>query len=328
MSDDKTKFYEQVLELEPESRLFFPLARLYFQQDNLHKARKVLQDGLDKHAQHFEARLLLATILIREGEVEQARQIHQEIFALLKNDQHFWESLVSFLSSRNENDLSLAAAFFARSGSGKPLTWTQVLKAGLNGLTEKSMPDKFPELDKADTINIEDEAIADEPADSEQEEMDSHPELDNSSVADSWLSPDTEQGTNFPPSVAEPGENESQDTAAQESEFEDPEEMADFDIENEARTRSMADILYGQEEYAKALDIYQELWRKSQPGDDRKELEDMIAKSRQAMSGTEQGQGKNPESEGVNEVTEEKKDASEAVDFLMTLADRLESQSI
>ncbi|MFO7728940.1 MAG: tetratricopeptide repeat protein [Desulfonatronovibrio sp.] len=327
MSDDKIKFYEQVLELEPESRLFFPLARLYFQQNELPKARKVLQKGLDKHAQHFEARLLLASILIREGDTAQARQIHQKIFALLKNDHHFWESLVSILSSQDEKDLSLAAAFFARSGSDKPVTWTGVLRAGMNSLTEKRVQNKLPEPAEPDEGNIEAEVAADEPTGSEQGEMGSRPGLDTSSADDSRLSHDPDPNTDFPTSTAEQGENKSLDTAAQGDEFEEPEEMTDFDIENEARTRSMADILYGQEEYAKALDIYQELWRNSQPGDDLKEIEELIAGSKQALSGEEQGSNDNSEAQGNKEVENEKKDTSEAVDFLMNLADRLEAKS-
>lgn len=327
MSDDKIKFYEQVLELEPESRLFFPLARLYFQQNELPKARKVLQEGLDKHAQHFEARLLLAAILIREGDTEQARQIHQKIFALLKNDHHFWESLVSILSSEDEKDLSLAAAFFARSGSDKPVTWTEVLRAGMNSLTGKRVPDELPEPAKPDKDNIEAEVAADEPTDSEQGETENQTGLDTSKTADSGLSHDPGSDSDLPAYVAESGKNDSLDTPAQGDEFEEPEEMTDFDIENEARTRSMADILYGQEEYAKALDIYQELWRNSQPGDDLKEIEDLIAGSKQALSGEEQSSDDNSEAQGDKEGGNEKKDTSEAVDFLMTLADRLEAKS-
>lgn len=322
MSNDKIKFYEQVLELEPESRLFFPLARLYFQQNDLRKARKVLQDGLGKHAQHFEARLLLANILIREGDIEQARQIHQRIFALLKNDRHFWESLIEILSSQGENDLSLAAAFFAGSCSDKPVTWTEVLRAGINSLTEKPVSSDLTETVKSDEENIEAEAATVEPPGSEQGEMGSQPDLDTSSAADSGLDHAPETNTDFPASTAEPGENRSLDTAAQEDEFEEPEEMADFDIENEARTRSMADILYGQEEYAKALDIYQELWRNSPLENERREIEDLIARSQQALSGDE-----NPEAEEDKEFGNKKKDTSEAVDFLMTLADRLEAKS-
>ncbi|MFP4397418.1 MAG: hypothetical protein ACLFPY_04935 [Desulfonatronovibrio sp.] len=229
---------------------------------------------------------------------------------------------MSILSSRDENDLSLAAAFFARSGSDKPITWTEVLRAGLDSLTEKPMPGEFPGPAKPDEEDIQIEAATDEPPGPEQESRESL-----AGAADSGFSPATEQETDFPSSAAEPGEDESLDNAAREEEFEEPEEMADFDIENEARTRSMADILYGQEEYAKALDIYQELWRNSLPGDDLRELEGMIARTKKALSEDKQNQDENSENEEDKRAGSKKKDTSEAVDFLMTLADRLEAKS-
>jgi tetratricopeptide (TPR) repeat protein len=299
MSDDKTKFYERVLELEPGSRLFFPLARHYYEQKNMLRAKQVLSEGLERHPDHFEARLLFAAVLNQLGDKQKARVIYGEIFDLLKNNQDFWEDLSDVLSGRGEKDLSLAAAFFARSGRDNSLTWADVLKTGLDNLGqghEKNIP-QAPETaeEHAGTqVSPGREPLAD--ADHERE-----------NPAQDTTGPDPE---------------------SHEDEFEDPEEWAEFDIDNEARTKSMADILFGQEEYAKAHDIYRELWHKSLPGNERRELERMMARSRQAISLADGTQNQDHVSAEDAPGTAMGYDKNEAIKFLMTLADRLEAKSV
>ncbi len=393
MSQDKIKFYEQVLELEPGSRLFFPLARLYFEEGLVQKARQTLFSGLEKDPQHFEARLLLATILIREGEHEQARQIYEDIYSLLSDYQDFWKSLTDILSARGEKDLSLAAAFFARAGSDKAITWTDILQSGLNSMTPGPEHASPPISEEPEDLSVQEdqpgpglespvpvtppgtihETRASQPEEpqhtptsescpeasaeiNEQDITESAPEIasfheddpDHKVSPGESLQPDVHDRHQDHPEaveedsglISEQSADELQpadtvegafkpDSEEQDEEFEEPEELADFDIEDEARTRSMADILLRQEEYAKAHDIYLELWRKSLPGSERKELEDMLVRTRQAMSEDEPVEGLERPSDSKDEssATEKKVDKKEAIDFLKTLADRLEAKS-
>ncbi len=317
MNDDQTKFYEQVLKLEPESRLFFPLAQLYFEKKQINKARNVLSKGLEKHPHHFEARLLFATVLTLEGEQDLAGQIYRDIFSLLRGDRYFWENLTGILSSQGENDLSLAAAFFACSGAGKTMSWSDVLKAGMDNMRSghhhggSQSPGGSPKVGERENQGFLPEACEFDAAGKLQdyyEVIDTHRNVTaRIPLDDTYPASDAANNSEY------------------DEEFDDPEELADFDIDNEARTKSMADILFGQEEYVKAHDIYLELWRRSLPGDERKELEKMIARSEQAMSLVDQiyEQDRVP----GDDETGIKYDKNEAINFLMTLADRLEAKS-
>lgn len=358
MTRDKIKFYQEVLELEPGSRLFFPLAKLYYENDDILNARHTLRNGLEKHPEHFEARLLLASILIKEGEDEQAAQIYQDIFSILIDNNDFWETLSLDLTSKGKNDLSLAAAFFARAALDKSLSWTDILKAGLDNLQStsdqnSSQAETQPLGEIQDELNIpqkETPHIGPEPLSSQKHEIDAlvQDDLDNSLILEEPELEDTgsvernlEVSQEFEENAADIEENleasieqhdSEQETADiehsnenQES-FDDPEELADFDIDNDARTRSMADILFGQEEYAKALDIYEELWRNSLPGDGRKELEELIEKTKQALT-PENNDPQNMQEKTDSQETQATRQKDEAINFLMTLADRLEAKA-
>ena len=55
--DDRIKFYEEILKEDPSSKLFFPLARLYFDKKEEEKCISLLKAGIEKHPDHLEARL-------------------------------------------------------------------------------------------------------------------------------------------------------------------------------------------------------------------------------------------------------------------------------
>lgn len=358
MTQDKTKFYQEVLELEPGSRLFFPLAKLYYENNDILNARQTIRNGLEKHPEHFEARLLLASILIKEGENDQAAQIYQDIFSILKDNNDFWETLSHDLASQGNNDLSLAAAFFAGTASNKSLSWTDILKAGLDNLrstsdknTSQLEPQPLDEVqDELDNHQKETPEVMSEPSSSQNDELNAlmQDDLDNSSMLED---PEPENGGDESRHLevfqefeenssgseenieafnnnqgAEQDSGNLEHSGEKQESYDDPEELADFDIDNDARTRSMADILFGQEEYAKALDIYEELWRNSLPGDRRKELEELIEKTRKAQAPVN-NESQHVQVEADNQETQATQQKDEAISFLMTLADRLEAKA-
>ena len=396
MSSEKITFYEQVLELEPESRLFFPLARLYFEKNDLDKSRKTLLNGLDNHPQHFEARLLLAAILNQQGQKKDADSIYQDIFSLLSNNADFWESLSRNLSQDGKTDLSLAAAFFAGSCSGKTLTWADIMQAGMKSIQDGLDPQPLEETvlafpdenlvvsdNEADKMSEPHENIIEQASGQDQgtlQEQQNFPQETNNHESISQpsaemfekqkpgLVPEPDPGLmeNYlkakeiltgkktqPPSPqadadvssgkAAPSEHEpdalSPTQAAepekpapapdwQDEKFEEPEEINDFDITNEARTRSMADLLFNQEEYAKALDIYTELLPESTHGEEKEYLEDMILRAEQAINAEKMTGSKAENIENQHKTEDEGSERNGALSFLMALADRLEAKSV
>lgn len=386
--DDKLTFFEQVLELDPDSKLFFELARLYFEHNQIPKARDTLSKGLKRHPQHFEAKLLLATILTHEGEQEQARQICRDIFALFRTNRDFWNNLSTILYNQGEKDLSLAAAFFARSGSSRAITWADVLQAGLDSLGEKfdhsqpfnaedisvtddsqipdpasqeplqnedpvhqareDSPEILPDSKKTESepvgFDLTDEQDIAESTPEQKPELQDYEQDDKSFLAEARefdvagepqdhpeiIDIDQEVITELPsdePYLTDTAEDSvKQDFMERDDEYEDPEELTDFDIGSEARTKSMADILFRQDEYAKALDIYRELWRASLPGKERKDLEELITAAEQAIL-LQEKEGEQDRISPDKDTAAESKDKEEAINFLMALADRLEAKS-
>ena len=47
---EKIEWYKEVLELEPNSKVFFPLARMLAEEQRFDEAVAVLEHGLERHA--------------------------------------------------------------------------------------------------------------------------------------------------------------------------------------------------------------------------------------------------------------------------------------
>ena len=56
---EKIEWYKEVLELEPNSKVFFPLARLLSEAGRTDEAVEILEQGLARHEDFLEARLFL-----------------------------------------------------------------------------------------------------------------------------------------------------------------------------------------------------------------------------------------------------------------------------
>ena len=60
---EKAKWYQEVLSLDPDSRIFLPYARLLAELGRAGEAVDVLKAGLGKHPEFLEARLYLIELL-------------------------------------------------------------------------------------------------------------------------------------------------------------------------------------------------------------------------------------------------------------------------
>lgn len=314
MSQDRIEFYEQVLELEPASKLFFTLARLYFDHNDLEKARKVLESGLEKHPEHIQAKLLLASVMERAGDLSAARGVYREIFDRVFNYPEFWAGVAAGFREEGRSEPALAAAFLSSWIADHSLTWSRVFQNGLDSLkgpdTSSVSPDEpvpaqpQPEPDETGAVTDTGQAEA------ANQELSVHstdskdlPEPGEENLlepleatgADTWAhepkSKASGQDTfdfsgpeNIPgeePGIVEHEEELQEldpENISWEEEFDEPEEVEDIKFEDDARTRSMADLLAAQEEYQKALDIYKELWVRSLPGPERQEIEGIISR--------------------------------------------------
>ncbi len=109
---EKIEWYQEVLVIEPSSRIFLPLARLLQGEGRLGDAIAVLQKGLLFHADMLEARLLLIECLFdaykkEQSEVSLLTLEMQKLTDVLLGNPSFFEAW-GLLAEEQSPDLALA----------------------------------------------------------------------------------------------------------------------------------------------------------------------------------------------------------------------------
>ena len=69
-------------EKNPEGRLFVHLAEAYRRAGELEKARKVLNEGLERHSDYLSARIVLAQVETELGDTDRALEVWREVTQL------------------------------------------------------------------------------------------------------------------------------------------------------------------------------------------------------------------------------------------------------
>lgn len=149
----KIEWYQEVLELEPSSKVFFPLARLLAKNGQPDDAIATLHQGLDRHPEFIEARLFLIELLHANRKGDQRDGEIGKLARLLGAYPGFWDAWSACLAAGGEGrDTALALAFLAasfRSGARCELSWTLVMEHGLrailDGGTEPAPPKVSPD---------------------------------------------------------------------------------------------------------------------------------------------------------------------------------------
>lgn len=129
----KIKWFKEVLELEPGSKVFFPLARMYYEDGLIDEAEETLLQGLERNPDHLEARFLLVEILDRQGESIRAADEVGAITKVLSRYPAFWKSW-SETAAPQSRDAAMALSFLAANFQGRPISWSQVIAKGLDAL--------------------------------------------------------------------------------------------------------------------------------------------------------------------------------------------------
>lgn len=134
----KIEWYQEVLALEPGSRIFFPLAKLFVEFGQLEDAERTLRQGLDRHPDSMEARLLLIQVLARQEKHEEAQEHLAAVVKPLERYPAFW-SLWAQQAAEKDRDFSVFLMLVASHFTDRPVTWTDVVIEGLSSLTERLM---------------------------------------------------------------------------------------------------------------------------------------------------------------------------------------------
>ena len=206
----KIALYEEVLTLEPGSRLFFPLAEMYLMDNLPEKAEETLRRGLVLHPDFFEAKLLLLDVLSRQGKKDEMALIAAPLVDALQGCKALWTAWSS-LAGEKGGDEGLLMRMVGQVLSGRRFSWTEIMAAGMDGIfgcAGGALP--------AETVGGKEPPAATGP---------SAAGLDRMHVEDD---PDAE-------------------------------EVDLAELEDDVKTRTLADLLAYQEEYEQAMLIYEQL---------------------------------------------------------------------
>ncbi len=131
----KIELYREVLEIEPNSKVFFPLARELAALGREDEAASVLSRGIAQHPDHLEAKFFLIELLSRLGRAGEADAVFTDVGSLLSRYPAVW-LLWSRTAAARSQDPALAMLFLANYFQDESLTWAKVMERGLQSLRE------------------------------------------------------------------------------------------------------------------------------------------------------------------------------------------------
>lgn len=131
----KIKWYQEVLELEPSSKVFFPLARLFAENDQYAEAVATLKQGLERHPEHFEARMLLIDCLGRLGANDKLAAEIASVGEVLSKYPSFWKNWAAEQAATPDGrDAALALSFLSATFSNTDISWSAIIEQGLRSV--------------------------------------------------------------------------------------------------------------------------------------------------------------------------------------------------
>ena len=296
---EKIEWYKEVLELEPNSKVFFPLARMLAEEQRFDEALDVLEHGLERHSEFLEARLLFIEILHQMGRSQAcARQI-ERLSGMFSTYAGFWQAWAACLSATDASpDTASVLRFLAAHFMRGSVSLHEVLDRGIASLLEETRaqaPSLAAQAQRPDAGTLSGNAASGEgacmpekgmtpndaslPLQPEEAEpqasfapppLSSVPAMDEEDDDHLFEDPDNEK---FDPAAAMADEEDLPE-ALEQSSYVEPrgeslrssapvalpsEEGEESEERFSLRTRSMAEVLAEQGDIRGALDIYHEL---------------------------------------------------------------------
>ncbi|WP_421901748.1 tetratricopeptide repeat protein [Maridesulfovibrio sp.] len=239
----KIEWYQEVLALEPSSKVFFPLARLYVEMGNHEKAVTTLRMGLDRHPDYLEARLLLVETLAKLDRDSEAKAAVAPLTRLFSSYPSFWKMWGASVSEGND-DVAGAMAFLFSALHGSPMSWSDVMAEGIKQLTGVSVGER---VQKAESVISEDSY--DTPGD--------------------FVRPAPEESALLVDEISEAA-------ALVDFDGDSGEDLTSPVVMDNLKTKTMAEVLASQGDLEGALEIYRDLLCKASD-EDKEELMSFMA---------------------------------------------------
>lgn len=132
---EKIEWYKEVLELEPNSKVFFPLARLLVEEGRSEEATGILELGLARHDEFLEARLFLIELLYKTGRQSACEAQVKKLSRMFSAYSGFWQAWATTLAAENQGaDTATVMRFLALNFAKGPVSLSDVLEQGVNSL--------------------------------------------------------------------------------------------------------------------------------------------------------------------------------------------------
>lgn len=148
--NDTLHLFDELLEHDSGSKIFFPLARLYRKQGHTKRAIEIVQKGIEHHPDYLEAQLYLIELLCEVGDIPAAESKASSVFSKLLSYEKFWMSLRSHYAKSQRSDLALASFLVEQSARGDDVDLLKLLNFGIGNYTElisANSPHVEPEQD-------------------------------------------------------------------------------------------------------------------------------------------------------------------------------------
>ena len=273
---EKIEWYQEVLELEPSSKVFFPLAKLLQSNNRPGEAIATLRQGLDRHPEFFEARLMLIDLLESTGQSDSALEQVERLGSKLDLYPGFWQAWAGVCEQQGQANVSVALRLLAAFLSGREISLVDILQNGL-----KEVLGNTPMSSAAPRITL-----AKAPAAAQ-----TPPQTINAAGLDSLpepgLAPAASPVVDAAPAAEVPAAEQATPSAPVVPNDETELDLPESDEEPfSLRTKTMAAVLVEQGDLQGALDIYEELLAGAS-GDKQAELQARIDEIKLKMKGSE-----------------------------------------
>ena len=133
---EKIEWYKEVLELEPNSKVFFPLARLLSEAGRTDEAVEILEQGLARHEEFLEARLFLIELLHTANRLEACEKQVGRLTKMFSTYAGFWQAWAACINAAGDApDTAAVLRFLALNFSQGPVSLHEVINQGLASLS-------------------------------------------------------------------------------------------------------------------------------------------------------------------------------------------------
>jgi len=148
--NDTLHLFDELLEHDSGSKIFFPLARLYRKQGHLQRAIEIVQKGIEHHPDYLEAQLYLIELQCEAGDTLAAQSKASAVFSKLLSYEKFWVCLRAHYAKSQHSDIALATFLIEQNARGDDVDLLKLLNFGIGHYTEfisADVPAVEPEQD-------------------------------------------------------------------------------------------------------------------------------------------------------------------------------------